>query len=82
MVPVPTGKALLSKADGSQNDAESAEMRDIPYCKAVGALMWVANMIRPDLAYTAHTLAKFGDNPRPEHWKAVMIRGAQYRWAR
>ena len=29
-------------------------------------------MIRPDLAYTAHTLAKFGDNPRPEHWKAVM----------
>ena len=34
--------------------------------------MWVANMTRPDLAYTAHMLAKFGDNPRPEHWKAVM----------
>ena len=34
--------------------------------------MWVANITRPDLAYTAHTLAKFGDNPRPEHWKAAM----------
>ena len=34
--------------------------------------MWVANMTRPDLAYTAHTLAKFSDNPGPEHWKAVM----------
>ncbi|CAN0295929.1 unnamed protein product, partial [Ascophyllum nodosum] len=29
-------------------------------------------MTRPDLAYTAHTLAKFGDNPGPEHWKGVM----------
>ncbi|CAM9926208.1 unnamed protein product, partial [Ascophyllum nodosum] len=29
-------------------------------------------MTRLDLAYTAHTLAKFGDNPGPEHRKAVM----------
>ncbi|CAN0477556.1 unnamed protein product, partial [Ascophyllum nodosum] len=47
-------------------------MRGIPYREAVGALMWVANMTRPDLVFTAHTLAKFGDNPGPEHWKAVM----------
>ena len=55
VIPVPTGKA--SKADGPQNDAEIAEMRGIPYREAVGVLMWVANMTRPDLAYTAHTLA-------------------------
>ena len=72
MIHVSTGKATLSKADGLQNDAEIAETRDISYREAVGALMWVANMTRPDLAYTAHTLAKFGDNPGPEHWKAVM----------
>ncbi|CAN0453096.1 unnamed protein product [Ascophyllum nodosum] len=47
-------------------------MRGIPYREAVGALMWVANMTRPDPVFTAHTLAKFGDNPGPEHWKAVM----------
>ena len=34
--------------------------------------MWVANMTRPEVAHTAHTLAKFGDNLGPEHWKAVM----------
>ena len=72
VIPVPTGKEPLSKADGPQNDAELAEMRGIPYREAVGALMWVANMTRPDLAFTAHTLAKFGDNPGLEHWKAVM----------
>ena len=72
VIPTSTGKAPLSKADGPQNDAEIAEMRGIPYREAVGALMWVANMTRPDLVFTAHTLAKFGDNPGPEHWKAVM----------
>ena len=71
VIPVSTGKAPVSKTDGPQNDAEITEMRGIPYREAVGALMWVANMTRPDLAYTAHTLAKFGDNPGPEHWKAV-----------
>ncbi|CAM9982940.1 unnamed protein product, partial [Ascophyllum nodosum] len=47
-------------------------MCGIPYHEAVGALVWVANMTRPSLAYTAHTLAKFGDNPGLKHWKAVM----------
>ena len=73
VIPVSTGKVPLSKADGPQNDAEIAEMRGIPYRKAVGALMGVANTTRPDLAYTAHTLAKFGDNPGPEHWKAMKV---------
>ena len=72
VIPVSTGKAPLSKADGPQNDAEIAEMRSIPSHEAVGALMRVANTTRPDLAYTVHTLVKFGDNPGPEHWKVVM----------
>ena len=72
VIPVSTGRAPLSKAEGPQNEAEIAEMRGIPYREAMGVLMWVANMTRPDLACTAPTLAKFGDNPGPEHWKAVM----------
>ena len=72
VIPVSTGKAPLSNADGPQNDAEIAEMRGISYREAVRALMWVVNMTRPDLAYTAHTLAKFDDSRGPEHWKTVM----------
>ena len=45
VIPVPTENAPLSKADGSQNDAEIAEMRGIPYREEVGALMRVANML-------------------------------------
>ena len=66
VIPVSAGKAPLSKADRPQNDAEVAEMRGIPYREAVRVLMWVANMTRPDLAHTAHTPAKFGDNPGPD----------------
>ena len=72
MIPVSKKRVTLSNADRRQKDAEIAEMRGIPSREAVGALMWVANMTRPDLAYTAHTLAKFGDNLRPKHWKMVM----------
>ena len=72
MIPFSTRRAPLSKANRPQNDAKIAEMRGMPYREAVGALMSVGNLTRPDLAYTAHTLAKFGDKPGPEHWKMVI----------
>ena len=43
VIPVPTGKSPLSKADGPQNGAEIAEIRGIPYHEAVGALMGSQN---------------------------------------
>ena len=52
-------------------------MRGVPYREAVGALIWVATVTRPDLAYAVHTLAKFGDNLGPTHWKAV-LKALQY----
>ena len=42
VIPVSTGKAPLSKADGPQNDAGTEEMRGIRYREAVGVRMWVA----------------------------------------
>ena len=71
-IPVATGAAALSKADGPGNEDEVKEMRDIPYREAVGALMWIATMTRPDLSFAALNVAKFNDNPGQAHWKAVM----------
>ncbi|CAM9326373.1 unnamed protein product [Sphacelaria rigidula] len=48
-------------------------MRGIPYREAVGALMCIATMARPDLSFAAHNVAKFSDNPGPAHWKAVIL---------
>ena len=72
IIPASPGMAPLSKADGPQTDAEISEMRDTPYREAVGALIWIATMTRPDLSFVAPNVTKFGDNPGLAHWKAVM----------
>ena len=69
----------LSKDDASPTEAETEKMRVTPYREAIGALMWAATMTRPDVAYAAHQLRKFNDNPGPAHWRAAK-RALQHLW--
>lgn len=48
-----------------------AEMKDVPYLNAVGALNYLAVATRPDISYAVHKLARFNANPGADHWKAV-----------
>ena len=48
-----------------------------PYREAVGSLMWLANMTRPDIASSVRAVARFTNRPGVEHWKAV-VRILQY----
>ena len=66
--PAAAGEKTLSKDDAPQTEAETEQMRVTPYREAVGALMWAATMVRADVAYAAHQLGKFNDNPGPLHW--------------
>ena len=69
----------LSKDDAPQTEVEMEEMRATPYREVVGALLWAANMTRPDVAYAAHQLEKLNDIPGPVHWRAAK-RALQYLW--
>jgi hypothetical protein len=51
--------------------AEVAFMRTVDYVGAVGALMYLAIVTRPDIAYVVGVLCCFMVNPGPEHWKAA-----------
>jgi hypothetical protein len=51
--------------------AEVAFMRTVDYVGAVGALMYLAIVTRPDIAYAVGVLCRFMANPGPEHWKAA-----------
>ena len=73
------GAKPLSKDDAPQIEVETEEMCVTPYREAVGALMWAATMTRPDVAYAAHQLGKFNDNPGRIHWRAAK-RALQYLW--
>lgn len=42
-----------------------------PYREAVGSLMYLAILTRPDIAYSVNTLSKFLNNHYLSHWNAV-----------
>jgi hypothetical protein len=41
------------------------------YRELVGAIAWLAPGTRPDIAFTASSLARFGHNPGRAHWEAA-----------
>jgi hypothetical protein len=61
----------LSHAMCPSTPEELAEMKDIPYINAVGALMFLAVSTRPDIAYAVGVLCCFMANPGMAHWCAV-----------
>ncbi len=42
-----------------------------PYREAVGALLYIALMTRPDISYAVGQVSKFCQNPDESHWQAV-----------
>ena len=61
----------LSKTQMPTTAEEKAEMKDVPYRQCVGALLYLANCTRPDIAHAVGTCARFGSNPGRVHWKAL-----------
>ena len=61
----------LSSDQSPKSEDEKAEMIDVPYINAVGSLMYLAVMTRPDISYTVGVLARFNSNPGRAHWNAV-----------
>ena len=61
----------LSSEQSPKTPEEKAKMDAFPYINAVGSLMYLATMTRPDIAYATSVLARFNCNPGMAHWKAV-----------
>ena len=61
----------LTKDMCPKNEQERAEMSEVPYINAVGALMYLATCTRSDIAYTVSQLVRFSSNPGKQHWAAV-----------
>jgi hypothetical protein len=61
----------LSKAMCPQSPEEEKEMKDIPYVSAVGALMWLMSLSRPDLAFIVGRLGQYSANPGRRQWEVL-----------
>ena len=69
-IPINPGHNLTkSQSPSIQQDIE--EMKRIPYCEAVGSLMYAVEGTWPDITYTMSYLAQFMENLGCVHWEAV-----------
>ena len=55
----------------AQSPEEEGEMKDVPYRSALGALLFIANTVRPDLSYAMSQLGRFAANPGRMAWKQM-----------
>ena len=44
---------------------------EVPYLSAIGALMYIANCTRPDIAFAVNLLARHNAAPMKRHWAGV-----------
>ena len=48
-----------------------ARMKEVPYSKAIGSILWPTVISHPDTAYAIGILSQFMQNPGPVHWEAA-----------
>ena len=44
---------------------------EFPYLSAIGALMYLANCTRPDIAFIVNLLAGYSAEPTKRHWQGI-----------
>ena len=44
---------------------------EVPYFSAIGALMYLANYTRPDIAFSINLLARYNLAPTKRHWNGI-----------
>jgi hypothetical protein len=65
-----------------KEDDEKVLGPEVPYLNAIGALMYLANCTRPDIAFAVNLLARYSAAPTRRHWVGVKtilryLRGTQ-----
>ena len=44
---------------------------EVPYLSAIGALMYIANYTRSDIAFSVNLLARYNSAPTRRHWNGI-----------
>ena len=53
------------------DESETTKLLSVPYKEAIGCLMFISLLTRPDITYAVNNAAKFCEKPRNIHWTAV-----------
>lgn len=52
-------------------DDNDEDLINVPYQEAIGSLLYLSQISRPDLSYSVNFLSRFNNSPKSKHWKAV-----------
>jgi len=61
----------LSKDQSPATPRQYDDMRNVPYCEAVGSLMYATIRTRQDITYAVTALSQYLQNPGHAHWEQV-----------
>lgn len=66
-------RSLIVEKDHFRHRAINEEILgpEVPYLSAIGALMYLANNTRPDIAFAVNLLARYSSTPTKRHWNGV-----------
>ncbi len=70
LIPADPGTRLSSNM-GPKDNEEMETMAKVPYREAVGFLMYIMTMTRPDIAFAVSQVAQHCQNPGLIHWSAI-----------
>ena len=63
--------AQYSKHNSPVSATDAARMCKVPYCKAIGSLMYASVVTRPNIMFAVSTLSQFLENLGEVHWEVV-----------
>lgn len=64
-------KTISTPMDQTIDNCDDSEPENYPYREAIGNLMFLATVTRPDIAYAVGVLSRFMENPKNIHVNAV-----------
>ena len=66
-------RSLEVTKDPFQPKEENEELLgpEVPYLSVIGALMYLANYTRPDIAFSVNLLARYSSSPTKMHWNEI-----------
>ena len=66
-------RSLEVTKDSFQPKEENEELLgpEVPYLSAIGALMYLANYTRPDIAFLVNLLSRYNSAPTKRHWNGI-----------
>ena len=53
------------------SEEEEKEMKNVPFRKVLGALLYLCTRTRPDISTAVSMLSKFQSKPSMQHWKML-----------